>query len=134
MADMLTIQDVADFLRVEPHVVQQWLVTGRLGGFDFDGEWRISTVQVLAFLRETQERTAMTALKRSLEDPATWARELDTQPALQADLLAGDYAPHTMGAFLKRAILDHAAAKSAGNVIDIKTQSHPNEFRNNRNA
>src|SRR6266436_8101686 len=125
MLEILTLREVAEFLHVEPATVQQWLNNGDLAGFDFDGEWRVSKEQLSAFLRETQHRTAVAALKRSLEDPAMWARELDSQSELQADLLAGDYPADSMGAFIQRAILDNAAAKSAGNVIDIKTRKPP---------
>jgi excisionase family DNA binding protein len=121
MPDMLTPNEIAEFLRIEPHVVQQWLTSGQLAGFDFGGEWRVSTDQLKAFLRETQERTAIAAVKRTLEDPRSWALRLDTQPELQADLLAGDYPPDSMGAFLQRAILD------AVNIIDFNNPTPPDE-------
>jgi len=127
MPDMLTPNEVAEFLRIEPHVVQQWLTSGQLAGFDLGGEWRVSTDQLTAFLRTTQERTALAALKRTLEDPRSWARHLDTQPELQTDLLAGDYPPDSMGAFLQRAILDNTNAKAAGNIIDINNPKRPDE-------
>ena len=127
MPDMLTPNEVADFLRVEPYVVQQWLTSGQLVGFDFGGEWRVSSDQLAAFLRETQERTALAAMKRTLEDPCSWPRHLDTQPELQAGLLAGDYPPDSMGAFLQHAILRNTDAKDTGNIIDINNPKPPGE-------
>ena len=106
--DMLTPKEVSEFLRIEPQIVRQWLASGELAGFDFVGEWRISTEQFIEFLRETQKSTSLATLKRALQDPRTWASHLNMQPELEANILAGDFPPDSMGAFLKRAVLDHA--------------------------
>lgn len=116
--EMMTPKEVADILRIEPHFVQQWLVTGELVGFDFGGEWRVSSDQFMEFLRQTQRRTELAALKRVLQDPRTWARSVNAQPELEANILAGDFPPNSMGAFLQRAILDHTEGQPPDKAME----------------
>jgi hypothetical protein len=85
---VLTLGEVAVFLRTEPVHVRQLLEGGKIAGFKVAGEWRVLWVAVVEFLRREMAVTEQEALFRSLNDPRTWAGELQKMPEL-ASLLKG---------------------------------------------
>ncbi len=66
---MLTLSEVAAFLRTERAHMRQLLEGGNLAGFKIADEWRILWVAVLDFLRLEMATTQQEALFRNLDDP-----------------------------------------------------------------
>jgi excisionase family DNA binding protein len=121
--EILTIDEVAEFLRVTVAQVQHLLEAGDLAGFKVVGEWRIPVVAVLNFLRRAMEAAQREALARSLSDPRTWAEELARMPKLRAAVEEQDFAEDTMGSFLKNALRKLELENKADNVIPIKPKT-----------
>jgi len=50
LAELLTAEEVASYLRVAPNTVYRWLRSGKLAGIKIGKEWRISRPELDAFL------------------------------------------------------------------------------------
>ena len=50
LAELLTVEEVADYLRVAPNTVYRWCRSGKLAGIKIGKEWRISRPNLDAFL------------------------------------------------------------------------------------
>ena len=64
--------------------------------------------------------TQQAALSRGLNDPHTWARELQRTPELLALLDGQEFEDGTMGAFLKDALRAEEQERLADNVVPFK--------------
>ena len=117
---VLTLGEVAAFLRTEPVHVRQLLEAGDLAGFKIGGEWRVLWAAVVDFLRREMAATQHAALSRSLNDPHTWAHELQRTPDLVALLDGQEFEDGTMGAFLKGALRAEEEERRADNVVPFK--------------
>jgi excisionase family DNA binding protein len=55
---MLTVQQVADHIQVNPETVRNWIRTGELDALDIGGEYRISRADLDDFIqrRKTSRR------------------------------------------------------------------------------
>lgn len=51
---LLTVQEVADRLRLSARTVRLWLQTGRLKGLRVGGRWRVRESDLMEFLREAE--------------------------------------------------------------------------------
>jgi excisionase family DNA binding protein len=56
MADVLTIEEAAEELRVQPKTVREWLRTGRLEGIKAGRLWRIRREEWERFLKASTTR------------------------------------------------------------------------------
>ncbi len=117
---VLTLGEVAAFLRTEPVHVRQLLEGGNLAGFKIADEWRVLWVAVVDFLRREMAATHQEALLRTLNDPRTWARELQRTPELVALLGGQEFEDKTMGAFLNDALRAEEQERMADNVLPFK--------------
>lgn len=63
LAELLTAEEVATYLRVAPNTVYRWLRSGKLAGIKIGKEWRISRLELDAFLTNR----AVSAPHRTLE-------------------------------------------------------------------
>lgn len=52
---LLTVQEVAERLRLSTRTVRLWLQTGRLKGLRVGGRWRVRDSDLMEFLREAEE-------------------------------------------------------------------------------
>ncbi len=52
---LLTIQDVADRLRVNAKTVRRWIESGELSAFKLGRQWRISERDLRRFLNERRQ-------------------------------------------------------------------------------
>jgi excisionase family DNA binding protein len=119
-AAVLTLPEVADFLRTEPKTVQQLIERGELAAFKVAGEWRVLEPAILRYLREQMEATRMEAFERTITDPRTWARILDEMPADEtARLRKDEFEEGTFGAWLQDAMKTEEAERSAENVVPL---------------
>ena len=50
--EILTVQEVADYLKVKPTTMRQWIRQGELEANKFGGEWRVSDEQLQAFMEK----------------------------------------------------------------------------------
>ena len=121
--EILTLDEVAEFLRVTVAQVRRVLEAGKLAGFKVAGEWRIPVVAVTNFLRRAMEAAQREELARGLSDPRIWAEELARMPKLRAAVEEQDFAEDTMGSFLKDALRKLELKNKADNVIPIKPKS-----------
>lgn len=117
---VLTLDEVAAFLRTKPIHVRHLLESGNLAGFKIAGEWRILTAAVVDFLRRKMETTQQEALSRSLTDPRVWAHELQRMPELIASLDGEEFEEGTIGAYLIRALRVVKEESKADNVVPFK--------------
>ncbi len=54
MKELLTIEQVADRLKLNPETVRRWLVSGKLKGNKLAGSvWRIEEQSLIAFIKDT---------------------------------------------------------------------------------
>lgn len=49
--EILTVEEVAEFLKTKPATVRKWLRDGELPGRKIGGEWRVIRDELEAFLR-----------------------------------------------------------------------------------
>jgi excisionase family DNA binding protein len=56
--DILTVEQVADYLQVHPETVRRWIREGRLRGMNPSGKsgWRIRRDELQRFIRDAEER------------------------------------------------------------------------------
>src|SRR5207247_3078003 len=121
MTDVLTVSEVATFLRSEPEAVVERLTSGSLAGFRIGDEWRILEAALLDFLKKAMEDEQLRALETALHDPKAWARATSNDPEFAASIEKTDYAPGTFGAWLKQGF-DALRAEGEGKVVDITTR------------
>jgi excisionase family DNA binding protein len=73
LEELLTVEEVAAYLRVAPNTVYRWCRSGKLGGTKIGKEWRISQSALSAFLSdravELPERPLETLLLQELTPP-----------------------------------------------------------------
>jgi excisionase family DNA binding protein len=119
-AGILTVDDIAAFLRVTPTQVRELLDAGELAGFKVAGAWRVPTAAVTEYLRRGMEAAQLQALSRGLTDPRAWAKALAGTPELRAALEAQNFGEGTLGAFLKDALRQVELESKADNVVLFK--------------
>jgi excisionase family DNA binding protein len=70
MAKVLTLEELADYLKVHPSTVYRLLRKSELPGFKIGSDWRFNQESVDSWIRRGEERLQGTAA-----DPATNRRE-----------------------------------------------------------
>lgn len=62
MERIYTVQELASLFQVKPRTIMDWLRSGRLEGFKLSdapkSEWRVSDVQLQAFVKHRTEQSA----------------------------------------------------------------------------
>lgn len=58
MADreLMTIEEIADYLRVKKRTVYEWLKKGKIPAFKTVGQWRFKKIQIDHWLEKQQEQ------------------------------------------------------------------------------
>jgi excisionase family DNA binding protein len=64
--ELLTVEEVADFLRVAPNTVYRWCRGGKLIGIKIGKEWRITRTNLDNFLAERTGATEISSLEKLL--------------------------------------------------------------------
>jgi AbiJ N-terminal domain 3/Helix-turn-helix domain len=100
-SEVFTLAEVARYLRTKPNTISDLLVSGKLAGFNIDGEWRILGAAVLDFPKRNMEDSQLQAMRSVLVDPKTWAREVLKHPEFLRSIENQEFAPNTFGHFLK---------------------------------
>lgn len=98
---VLSTTECAQILRLDGHTVVTLLESGELRGLTVAGQWRVTTAQVVDFLAERSQATAMEVLARQLSAPEGWARELRRCPQFMEQIQQADYDEGTFGRFLQ---------------------------------
>ncbi len=62
---MLTVEEIADQLRVHPRTVRQWIASGELIAMDIGRGYRISKTDLADFVRRRQNRRRVDADHKS---------------------------------------------------------------------
>lgn len=113
---LLTADEVAELLRIEPSDAVALVEDGSLAGFQVRGQWRITFESIKQFVSQNLQKQNLKALERKLHDHSVWARALQDAPELAQQIKSGSFEAGTMGAFLQEAL---AASKggSSGKVV-----------------
>lgn len=122
MADeilVLTVDEVAELLRVAPADVRGLLEGGDLAGVRVAGAWRVPWPAVEVFLERGIEKAQQEAITRAITDPRSWARAVQSDRRMLAQLEERDFEEGTFGAWLKAALRAEEAEAEAGNVVPI---------------
>lgn len=62
---LLTVREVAEYLRLSPRTVRLWLQTGKLRGLRVGGRWRVRESDLVEFLRAAEEAVLRVARAES---------------------------------------------------------------------
>jgi len=119
---ILTLEEVASFLRSEPSVIEGLLQSGDLQGFKLGNEWRIPAAAVTSFLEHRLKDQELESLRRALENPRVWAREVRRDPKIREWVEGSDFSTGTMGEFLQQGLAALEAEEGSDNVLPFKSQ------------
>lgn len=120
---ILTLEEVAELLRLQPEAVVELLELGDLRGFKVHGEWRILSDDLTAFLSARLQEQQLIALRRRLTDPRTQAAEIEKRhPDLAQQIREGKFAEGTFGRWLQAGLSQLSTEKRAGNVIPLDSR------------
>ena len=119
MTDMLTPDEIADYLQISGEKVTKWLERGDLAGLNLDGEWRVPLDEFVRFVSKKAGDSQLEALRKNIQDPVLWAKALEGLPVLTKNLEVSEYAEHTFGAFLKESLKAHKVRDEADNIVDF---------------
>ena len=56
MAQLLTVEEVAERLRVEHHAVRKYIKEGKLSAYNYGRRYRVDDAEVEAFLKRSQTK------------------------------------------------------------------------------
>lgn len=118
--DVLTVEEVAKYVRSQPATVTNLLASGELAGFRVGGEWRVLGVAILEFLSRRMQEEQLQALKRAVSDPKSWAREARKHPEFLHMIESQDFQDNTFGNFLKSGLVALEAEEKPNKVVDIR--------------
>ncbi len=113
---ILTLEDVARYLRTDEASVRQLIEAGKIPSFDIDGTPRIQAGALIAWLRSELQLKSLETLKRTLQNKETWARALQEDSELRAELEKGQYEDGTFGSFLKAAAKETDASTRSASI------------------
>jgi hypothetical protein len=119
MNEVLTLKEVAEFLRTDIRTTTKLLESGELTGFRVNEEWRVLAPALIKFLGDQTEQEQQKIILRELSDPKSWARNLRKDPQFESEIRTTDFLEGTMGAFLKRGLTELEARGRAGNIVYI---------------
>jgi excisionase family DNA binding protein len=119
-AEVFTVDEVAAYLRTEPTMVTDLLVSGQLVGFRVGREWRILGAALIDFLKRRMEEEQFAVLMRALSDPKTWALGARKHPEFLSMIKGQEFRGNTFGSFLKRGLAALEAEERTTNVVDIR--------------
>ena len=101
---LLTPEEVAILLDVDPSEIVGLVESGELGGLRVAGQWRVPLKSITQLLAVGMPARTATALARVFEDPARWQRVFGAHPEVTQQLEAGQFPRGSVGAYLKDAI------------------------------
>ena len=102
---VLTIDEVAAFLRVDESEVGKLVSTGDLASVRLGSELRILDAALIDFLRRNMRQQQLDSLRRTLEDPNNWRESLAESPHFARQILEGEFPEDSFGRFLQRALM-----------------------------
>lgn len=118
--EVLTLDEVAAYLRSDASSVRQLLEEGRLTGFKVADEWRILARAVVEFLERATVDAQQEILAKWGTDPHRWGRALLDDPQQAAYLREHDFPEGSAGAVLKEALRVEEQERSAGNIVRLE--------------
>jgi len=101
MNQVMTIEEIAEFLQVEEDYVKALLTSGRIPGFEIGGEWRVRQEDLADFLHTKVEEQQKACLRESLTDPKQWASQLPRFPDILKKIEEEDFPDDSFGKFLQ---------------------------------
>lgn len=102
---VMTVADVADYLRVSESAVRKLIARGGIPSFNVDGQPRVQYGALVGWFQAEAHVRSLEILRQEIQKPSTWRRALDGQPELRDQILAEEHPDGTFGAFLKEAAL-----------------------------
>jgi len=104
---VLTPRDCGLILDLDETNVIEVLETGELSGFRVGAHWRVTPTDLHSFIQAKREETRLALLRRTLEDPASWAKVWWEDKENAQRILAEEHAEGTVGRFIQDALRDH---------------------------
>jgi hypothetical protein len=102
--DILKIEDIAHCLSCSVRSIQRLIEAGKIPSFDVSGEPRVLAGALIGWIQAETHVKNLEILKKTLQDKETWAKVLEDNPAVKAQLLLNEYAEGTFGSFLQAAV------------------------------
>lgn len=105
--DILTIQDISEYLGADSDTVIGWLNTGALSGFKLNDTWKVRRTELEKFIEQLIKSQGLETLEAYSSNPKNWAKQmLSDFPDMCRDLLNNEQTPGSMGEWLKKALED----------------------------
>ena len=118
--EILTIDEVAAYLRSDASGVRQLLDEGRLAGFKIGGEWRVLSSAVVKFVEGATFDAQRQSFARVAADPRLWGRDVLDDPEQAALLREHEFPDGSTGAVLKETLRVEELESSAGNIVRLE--------------
>ena len=100
---ILTPQEVADYLRTDAGTVLRMIADDEIPSFDISGEPRVQAGALVVWFQEQVRLKNLDRLRRRLLDKTLWAAALREEPSLRLRVSPEALIPGTFGAILKDA-------------------------------
>lgn len=101
---ILTVKDVARYLRTDEPSVRRLIEAGEISSFDVGGEPRVQAGALIGWFQSEMHLKSLETLKRTLQGKETWAEAVEDDRELKAQIQQNEYEEGTFGAFLKAAV------------------------------
>jgi excisionase family DNA binding protein len=119
MERLLSLEQVAEYLQVDLAVVRSIVDAGQLPSVRIGSAVRVKPEDLEHFVDAQMRAQQLDAASRKLSDPRAWAKIMDEDPEFKSKVMETQYAPGTMGAWLKKASADADAKRESDNVVDL---------------
>ncbi|MCG3196260.1 MAG: helix-turn-helix domain-containing protein [Candidatus Omnitrophica bacterium] len=120
---VMTVADVADYLRVRESTVRKLIVRGDIPSFNVDGQPRVQYGALVGWFQAEVHARSLEILRQEFQKPSNWRTALDAQPELRDQILAEEHPDGTFGAFLKEAALAPDQSPSDDQRDNLSEQS-----------
>lgn len=134
---LLTAEEAATLLNLDPAEIVELIETGELGGLRVAGHWRVPLKSITQLLAVGMKAQTVRALEKVFEDHDTWQRVFGAHPEVTQSIEAGEFPQGSVGAYLKEAI-SIARSQRRGTVApenaDSSVQDADYEKRGSRQA
>ena len=102
---IMSVTDVAEYLRVDEATVKQLIAKGDIPNFNVGGQPRVQYGALVQWFHAETHIQSLELLRQEIQKPSTWRHALDEHPELRDLILSEDQKKGSFGAFLKEAAL-----------------------------
>jgi hypothetical protein len=102
--EVLTVQEVAQILRLGDDQVSDLVTSGALPAMHIAGQQRILTQDLVTLLKERRETQRLEATAKAFRDATLWARKLREFPDVLKNVRSARFGDDTFGSFLRKGL------------------------------